>query len=669
MSKSLSLITHRSSLIAPHLSLTCHSSLVTALMRSIIVGTAGHIDHGKTALVRALTGVDADRLPEEKRRGITIDLGFAELDLDDVRIGFVDVPGHERFIKNMLAGAHGIDVVALVIAADEGVMPQTREHFDICRLLDVREGIIVITKTDTVDEELLELVRAEAEELVAGSFLEGAPVLNTSSRTGAGIDELKNALREVALDVPARSSEMIARLPVDRAFTMRGFGAVVTGTLVAGSISEGDEMELLPACARVRVRGVQVHGQAVGRAEAGQRTAVNLGGVEAATVERGMVLAPLGRLRPAQMIDVRADVLESAPRALRSRARVRVHLGAAEVLARVRVLEETGEIAPGAQGFVQLRLESPVVALPGERFIIRSYSPARTIAGGLVLDPLAAKHRGREASQARTRLAALTSADRATQLALFVETSGERGLRREDIAARTGWLDELLDQSAAQAIERGTVVNAENVYIGSAAFESLSRAALEEVAAHHEREPLSRGLPRETLRERHFAHTGPEIFRAVITNLEKRGALVSERELVRVAGHTLTLSPADAMLRDRLEQVYLDAALEAPGFDEALERAGGKSGSREHGRKILQMLIDGGQLLRVHQDLFFHRQALDQLVKKLRDYGSRAGPERLIDVAAFKELAGVSRKYAIPLLEYLDREHITRRAGDKRMIL
>jgi selenocysteine-specific elongation factor len=638
-------------------------------MRSIIVGTAGHIDHGKTALVRALTGVDADRLPEEKRRGITIDLGFAELDLDDVRIGFVDVPGHERFIKNMLAGAHGIDLVALVIAADEGVMPQTREHFDICRLLGVRKGLVVITKTDTVDEELLELVRIEAEELVAGSFLEDAPIINASARTGAGIDELKNALREAAHSVPARSSEMVARLPVDRAFTMRGFGAVVTGTLVAGSINEGDEMELLPVGLRVRVRGVQVHGQSVGSATAGQRTAVNLGGVEAGTIERGMVLAPTGRLRPAQMIDVQASVLEGAPRPLRSRARVRVHLGASEVLARVRVLEETGEIAPGAQGFVQLRLESPVVALPGERFIIRSYSPARTVAGGLVLDPLAAKHRGREALQARTRLLALASADRATQFALFVETAGERGLRREDIAARTGWRDELLDQSARETVESGAVVNAEGVYVGSASFERLSRAALEEVLAHHAREPVSRGLPRETLRERLCAHTGPEIFRAVIKSLEEKGALVSEKELVRAAGHELTLSPSDAALRDKLEQVYIEAALEAPGFEEALERAGGKQGAREHGRKILQVLIDGGQLLRVHQDLFFHRQALDQLVKKLRDYGARSEPERLIDVAAFKELAGVSRKYAIPLLEYLDRERITRRAGDKRMIL
>ena len=263
-------------------------------MRSVIVGTAGHIDHGKTTLVRALTGVDADRLPEEKRRGITIDLGFAELDLGDVRLGFVDVPGHERFVKNMLAGAHGIDLVALVIAADEGVMPQTREHFDICRLLGVSSGLVVVTKADTVDDELLGLVRAEAEELTADSFLEGAPVLDVSARTGRGIDELKSALREAALRVPARSTETVTRLPVDRAFTMRGFGAVVTGTLISGEIGEGQELELLPGSLRARVRGVQVHGSSVRAAVQGQRTAVNLGGVEVASIERGMLLAPRG---------------------------------------------------------------------------------------------------------------------------------------------------------------------------------------------------------------------------------------------------------------------------------------------------------------------------------------------------------------------------------------
>jgi selenocysteine-specific elongation factor len=638
-------------------------------MRSIIVGTAGHIDHGKTSLVRALTGVDADRLPEEKRRGITIDLGFAELDLDDVRIGFVDVPGHERFVKNMLAGAHGIDLVALVIAADEGVMPQTREHFDICRLLETKSGLIIITKTDVVDEELLALVRAEAEELVAGSFLEGAPVVCVSARTGQGLEELKKELRAVALAVPARSSEMIARLPVDRAFTMRGFGAVVTGTLVAGRIAEGDELELLPAGLRVRVRGLQVHGQAVARAEAGQRTAVNLGGVEAGVIERGMVLAPAGRLRPTQIVDVRVDVLKSAARPLRTRSRVRVHLGAAEVLARVRVLEEAGEIEPGESGFAQLRLEAPVVALPGERFILRSYSPSRTVAGGRVLDAFATKHRGRDIAGAHALLDALAEADHAAQLALFVETAKEHGLRRADASARTGRSDPFLEEAIREATARGAVLDADGVYVGRATFDRLSKAVLEEVEAHHKREPLARGMARETLRERLFAHAAPEIFRAVIASLEREGALVSEREVVRAQKHSLSLSPADSALRERLEQIYSRAALEAPTVDEALERAGVSLAAREHGRKILQLLIDSGSLARVREDLFFHRAALDRLIARLREYGTRHEPERLIDVPAFKEMAGVSRKYAIPLLEYFDRERVTMRAGDRRKIL
>ncbi|HEX8651929.1 MAG TPA: selenocysteine-specific translation elongation factor [Pyrinomonadaceae bacterium] len=637
-------------------------------MRSIIVGTAGHIDHGKTSLVRALTGIDADRLPEEKRRGITIDLGFAELTLGDVRIGFVDVPGHERFVKNMLAGAHGIDLVALVIAADEGVMPQTREHFDICRLLEVKSGLVIITKTDAVDEELLELVRAEAQELVAGSFLEDAPVVSVSARTGAGLDELRETLRRVALNAPARLSETIARLPVDRAFTMRGFGAVVTGTLVAGELALGDEMELLPALLRARVRGLQVHGQTVERAFAGQRVAVNLGGVEASLIERGMVLAPAGRLVPTQIMDVRLEVLKSAPRPLRSRSRLRVHLGAAEVLARVRVLEDGGEIAPGESGFAQLRLEAGVAALPSERFIIRSYSPSRTIAGGRVLDPLARKHRGREIPQARARLEALKDADSTSQLALFVETSEGHGMRRAQLAARTGWRDEVLEDAAREAIRRGAVFDAEGVYVGRASFELLSKAALEAVSAHHRREPLARGLLRETLRERLFSHAAPEVFRAVIAHLEREGALVSEKEFVRAREHSLSLSPADAALRDRLEQTYREAALEAPTFDEALERAN-VAGQREHGRKILQLLIETGILVRVSGDLFFHREALDCLKSKLRSYAAEHEPERMIDVPAFKDLAGVSRKYAIPLLEYFDRERVTRRAADRRIIL
>jgi len=655
--------------------------------KSIIVGTAGHIDHGKTALVRALTGIDADRLPEEKRRGITIDIGFADLDLGDVRVGFVDVPGHERFVKNMLAGAHGIDLVALVIAADESVMPQTREHFDICRLLNVQKGLVVITKKDLVEDDLLQLVRAEAEELVADSFLDGAPIIAVSSRTGESLEELKQVLRKIGLEVGPRSPEFVTRLPIDRSFTMRGFGAVVTGTLIAGEIAEGDELELLPARGRmrthsiapsltggfpagamVRVRGVQVHGSPVKRALAGQRTAINLGGVEAAAIERGMVLAEAGRLRPVQIVDARVQLLADSPRAVRSRQRLRVHLGAAEVLARVRVLEETGEIKPGAHGFVQLRFESPIVGVLGDRFILRSYSPQQTIGGGTILDAFAAKPRARDLAAIRARLKILLEGDRASQLKQFVESADRHGLRRADLAARTGWREEVIGRASQEALESGTIVDAEGVLLSRAIFDELKNKVLEEVAKHHAREPLSRGLAKETLRERRFAKAPPEIFRGVLTHLENEGTIVSEKDVVRAREHTRELSDADARLRERIEKIYQHAALSAPTLAEAFDQAGVPGSAQQHGRKVLQLLIDGGALVRVSGEMFFHRGALDDLIKKLREYASR-NSDRTIDVAKFKDLAGVTRKYAIPLLEHLDRTRVTRREGDRRIIL
>jgi selenocysteine-specific elongation factor len=638
-------------------------------MPSIIIGTAGHIDHGKSSLVQALTGKDPDRLPEEKRRGITIDLGFADLDLGDVKAGFVDVPGHERFVKNMLAGVHGIDAVALVIAADEGVMPQTREHFEICRLLDVRHGLVVLTKTDLVEEELLSLVRAEAEELVAGSFLEGAPIVPASVRTSEGLDELRTALRQIAAKIPERSTDFVTRLPIDRAFTMKGFGAVVTGTLIAGKIATGDELELLPAGRRVRVRGVQVHGAAVDQARSGQRTAVNLAGVDVADLERGMVLAPVGRLQSTQIIDVQLSVLPSSPRSIRTRSRVRVHLGSAEVLARVRVLEAAGEIAPGDSGFAQLRFESPVAALHDERFIIRSYSPAETIAGGIVLNPRATKHRGRDLSKVHDALQSLLSSNRATKISTFVELAGDQGLRPAEIVARTGWTDEVTSPVINEACQTSGLTKAEGVLVSIPNFERLCQIVVDELKRHHQREPLSRGLPRETLRERHFLHAAPEIFRAVIARLENAGALVVEKDLVRAPEHGLNLSAADQELRDQIGKAYEQSALEAPTVDQALTTAGVSAAQRSHGRKILQLLIDDGTLVRVQGELFFHARAIEHLKSLLQQYGREHEPERLIDVAKFKELAGVSRKYAIPLLEYFDSQRVTVRAGDKRLIL
>ena len=340
---------------------------------NLIIGTAGHIDHGKTALVRALTGVDADRLPEEKKRGITIDLGFAELRLGDLEIGFVDVPGHERFVRNMLAGAGGIDIVLMVVAADEGVMPQTREHFEICRLLGTKAGIVVLTKSDLVDAEMLELVKLDVAELTEHSFLQDAPIVPVSSKTGEGIDELKAVIKEVAKQIPPRPRISVPRLPIDRSFSMKGFGSVVTGTLTGGEIAEGAELELLPSGKRVRVRGVQTQGRSVEKAAAGQRTALNLGGIDHSALARGMVLAESGAVVPTQIIDTELEVVPGSARPVRSRQRVRFHLAAAEVLGRVHVLSDAAEILPGGRGFVQLRLESPVAALPGDRFIVRSY--------------------------------------------------------------------------------------------------------------------------------------------------------------------------------------------------------------------------------------------------------------------------------------------------------
>jgi selenocysteine-specific elongation factor len=370
---------------------------------NIIVGTAGHIDHGKTTLIKALTGTDTDRLPEEKKRGITIDLGFAELNLGEHRIGFVDVPGHERFVKNMLAGASGIDLVMLIVAADEGVMPQTREHFDICRLLGVAGGIIAITKKDMVDEEMLDLVRLDVSELVDGSFLADAPAIAVSSTTGEGIDELEKALVEMAGRVAGRRDDQVVRMAVDRSFTVKGFGTVVTGTLASGEIREGDELELMPVHRKVRVRGLQTHGLETASASAGQRVAVNLAGVDQMEAARGMTLSEPGAARPVHVIDARVEVLKTAARPLRSRQRVRVHIGTAEVLARVRVLDQTGEIAPGSTDVAQLRFEAPVAAVIGEKFIVRSYSPPATIAGGTVLDVEPKRHRRAQFDGVRLR--------------------------------------------------------------------------------------------------------------------------------------------------------------------------------------------------------------------------------------------------------------------------
>jgi selenocysteine-specific elongation factor len=640
-----------------------------------IVGTAGHIDHGKTSLVRALTGVDVDRLPEEKRRGITIDLGFAELDLGDVRFGFVDVPGHERFVKNMLAGAHGIDILALIIAADEGVMPQTREHFEICRLLETKTGLIVLTKTDLVDAELLELVRLDVAELVQNSFLENAPVVAVSTKTGAGVEDLKQILRDVAGKIPARKNETVARLPVDRAFSVKGFGAVVTGTLVAGEIAENDELEVLPAGKKTRVRGVQTHGKTVSAARAGQRAAVNLGGVEAAEVARGDLLAPVGALRPTQIFNAEIEVLKDAPRNLKTRQRVRVHVGTSEVLARAQILDESHiEIAAGDKGFVQLRLEAMVVAIPGERFIVRSYSPQRTIAGGRIVETLAARARRKDAPLTKKRLqnwlVADEIGDRQAQLCIVLETADAHGLTRANLQARTGWRDAVLQTAIDKNLERKAIVAADAVFIARAPFEKLAEKTLAEIREYHRREPLARGLQRETLRERVFANLPAEIFRTILQSLEQKRQIAAEKDVVRALSYAQKLSPEDAAIKKKIAEIYDAARLEVPALDNVLMQAtAGTKIGKEHARKLFQLFLDAGELVKVAPELYFRSSDLNLLIEKIRRFAAEKTADRMIDVAVFKDLAGVSRKYAIPLLEYFDAARVTRRAGDKRLVL
>jgi len=458
-------------------------------------------------------------------------------------------------------------------------------------------------------------------------------------------------------------------LPVDRAFTMKGFGAVVTGTLVSGEITQADELELLPVGIRVRARGVQVHGAAVRSARAGQRSAVNLAGVELSAIERGMVLAESGSLATTQIIDVQLEVLDGAPRSLRTRARVRLHIGSAEVLGRVRVLNLSGEIAPGETGFAQLRLEKPIVALHDERFIVRSYSPAITIAGGVVLDPQATKHRGRELAKITDHLHQLMRPERSVKLAAFVLAAADQGMSLEQLTQRTGLKRTALTTAVNAAQQHGAITEAGGVYVASENFKRLAETVVKEIGSHHLNDPLSRGLARDFLRERFFSAVPAEVFRAVISHLEGQGTLVTEKDLVRLREHTVDLSDADTALRDKISEIYEAAQLEPPTLDQALASAAVPSAQRPHARKILQMLLDNGTLIRAQADMLLHASAVSRLRQSLQEFASQHEPDRLIDVAQFKELAAVSRKYAIPLLEYLDRERVTRRAGDKRIIL
>ena len=613
-------------------------------MKNIIVGTAGHIDHGKTALVKALTGIDADRLEEEKRRGITIDLGFAHLALtSSLRLGFVDVPGHERFVKNMLAGVGGIDLVLFVVAANESIKPQTREHFDICRLLGIPRGIVALTKSDLVDEDILGLVRLEVEELVAGSFLEGAPAVPVSSTTGAGLDDLRRELARVASAVPEKNPAGHFRLPIDRVFYVKGFGTVATGTLISGAVAKEQEVELYPAGRRLRVRGVQVHGSSTGRAVAGQRTAVN---AELGNAARGDVLSEPGVFRAVKQIDCRLHLLPSA-KPLKHRAPVHFHSGTAEIEAEVRLLEGGSSMAPGTSAWARLILRDPTLLLPGDRFIIRMFSPVITIGGGEVAD--IGLRRYRKGEDVNARLGVLASPEAPARVALLVREA-EFGMSVPELIARTGMTAKEVSAAAMAA----SLMMIGDGYVDRSWMQSTRDRLVRTVREFHQKNPLLPGMARQDLR----GMLPLLLFDALLADAKE---LVSEGEIVRARTHKLVLKEDEEQARAKIEAAFESAGLAVPALAEVLAKSGVEAA---RARSLLQILLREKRLVRINEELVFHTAAVERLRTRM---SARRG-ERF-SVPAFKEWTGVSRKYAIPLLEFLDREHITRREGDERVVL
>ncbi len=622
-------------------------------LRHLVLGTAGHIDHGKSALVRALTGTDPDRLKEEQARGITIELGFADADLGNGRIlSFVDVPGHERFVRHMVAGATGIDAVLLVVAADEGVKPQTREHLAICSLLGVSYGVVALTKLDLVDPELVEVVSLEVREFLTGSFLEKAAIVPVSSRTGAGLDPLREELRSLFTSVPERPAGGVMRLPVDRSFVLRGFGTVVTGTLMSGEIVEGAEVEILPGGAKGRVRGIQVHHQAVREARAGQRTAVNLQALACEDVPRGATVTLPGALVTTRRVWARVRFLPTAPERLRRGGPVRFHQGTCERTAKIRPL---GAGPEGTLDF-EIRLAEETVLFPGDRFILRRPAPVDTVGGGIVLDARPPQATARARGGVRVE-----AGDASETLLVRLARAGAAGRERGSLAAELGMPPADLDRLVAALAAPGRVMAASGLLFDGEEWRRAERRALEALTASHAKEPLRLGVSREELRALVCRAMPQEAWRALLLGLEQQGEVRLEAERVALASHRVVLSDTEQQMARRIEARFRDAGLDPPDARDVVSEEGGGSAAR-----ILDLLVAEGSLVRIKDGRLFHRDPLEQLRAKLR---ARAAHDRTIDVAAFKQLAGVTRKNAIPLLEQLDAERVTRRVGNVREIL
>ncbi len=633
-------------------------------MKNLILGTAGHIDHGKTSLVRALTGIDTDRLKEEKARGITIELGFAHLELSgDIRFGIIDVPGHEKFVRSMVAGVGGMDIVMLVIAADEGIMPQTREHMDILRLLGVKNGLVALTKCDMVDREWLDLVTEEVRDFVSGSFLENAPIVPVSSRTAEGLDALKAVLTGLANDVAEKRREGYFRLPVDRVFTMTGFGTVVTGTLLSGEIAVGDELELLPSGREGRVRGIQAHGSKVEKGLAGQRLAVNVQGVALDEVRRGDVVVPRNLFQTTRAVDVRLDHLSTAPRELKHRTSVQLHSATYEVQAQI-ILLDRDSIQPGDSTYAQLRLAEPVLLNSGDSYILRIASPATTIGGGVVLDPFPPRRR-RRSEEAVMLLESLESQEHQRVCALIIGQSKLSGLSFEDILLRSGISRKAAETALAALLGTGDILQMTReprMFLSRDSFNSLKNGLVDEVSSFLASNPLKHGMGKEELKTRLPKRSDLRFFTPILSALERDGLIIPERDIVMLAGQTVRTTASAEDLTSAVSSFLREKALEPPTIKELMERF---HFDEKSVRDNIAILIRNGDAVRISSDLFYASEVLDGLREKLilhlREKEEITPPE-------YRELTGLSRKFLIPLLEHFDSEKVTIRVGDKRVL-
>ena len=633
-------------------------------MKHLILGTAGHIDHGKTSLVKALTGIDTDRLPEEKARGITIELGFAGLDLPGgIHFGIVDVPGHERFVRTMVAGVGGMDLVMLVIAADEGVMPQTREHLDICQLLGVKRGLVALTKSDLVDPDWLDLVVEEVRDFLADSFLDGAAVIPVSSRTGSGIDRLRNELGLLALDLEQKRSEGPFRLPIDRVFTLAGFGTVVTGTLHSGILAVGSEAEILPSALPCRIRGIQAHGEKVETGEAGSRLALNLQGVDHYEVRRGDVVVPKGIYHTTQIVDVFLHHLKTAPRSLKHRAGLRLHSATYEVPAKV-ILFDRESLEPGESDYAQLRLAHPVLLLNGDPFVLRSSSPSATVAGGRILDP-SPPGRRRRSREALELLETLSIGTDSGIIAGMVSGSLLSGISHDEIAARSGIPSRRLETALAGLLSTGEIIQVirdPKKYLGRDSFSALCNLLLDEMNSYFLHNPLKEGIGKEELKTRIPARSDQRFFTPCLAALEKEGRVIAEREQVKLAGRKAGTESAQADIHRRIELELEKGGSEPPFLKDicsALQIA--EKLALEH----LNLLAGEGRAVKIKSDIFYRPEPLGKIEEILTNYLREKGE---IAPGEFRELTGLSRKFMIPVLEYFDARKVTLRVGDKRIL-